>query len=257
MRPSRIAVPATLVLGIGILAAAITRDARSTSSSCSSVLGSEICTWVVTEGATPVELGATIPLTLIEDVPTDVDMVWPPRELASIPMPAAAREALGIDRLGINWEAHGHPPATFMTQHFDFHFYSITAAEVRGIDCGDESKPVDVPAPYTLPDIDVPGMGTFVGLCVPHMGMHAMPVSEVEETDRFEATMMLGYYSGQPVFFEPMISRDLLLRRSDFDLEMPTVPNLPAGVRYPTEFRADYMAGSDEYRLVFNGFDRP
>lgn len=256
MNARRLATSGALLLTAALTLAAVTKDASSTSSSCTDVLGSEVCTWVVTDGATPVELGATIPLALIENVPTDVEMVWPPQELASVPLPAAAREALGIERLGINWEAHGHPPATFLTQHFDFHFYSISEEQVRAIDCADLSKPAEVPASYALPDIDVPGMGTFVGLCVPHMGMHAMPASEVDDTEPFGASLLVGYYAGRPVFFEPMISRDMLLERSSFTLEMPEVHDLPAGVRYPASFRAEYAAGADAYRLVFTGFEQ-
>jgi hypothetical protein len=255
MRSFRFAIPVALVLTVGALAAAATGSARSTSSSCAPVLGAEVCTWVVMEGSTPIELGATIPLALIEAVPTDVEMVWPPQELAALPMPVEARTALGIDHLGINWEAHGHPPASFLTQHFDFHFYNIPESRVRQIDCADESKPEHLPAPYALPDIDIPGMGVLTGLCVPNMGMHAMPEDEVHETHPFEASMMLGYYAGHPIFFEPMVSRELLLSRSDFALEMPAVQNLPVGVRYPTEFRAEYVADDDAYRLVFGGFD--
>lgn len=254
MNAPRIATSAALLLTVGISVAAVARDAPSTSSSCATVLEAEVCTWVVTDGATPIELGATIPLALVEDVPTDVEMIWPPQELASVPLPAIAREALGIERLGINWEAHGHPPSTFLTEHFDFHFYSIGEERVRAIDCADVSKPAEIPTSYALPDISVPGMGTFVGLCVPHMGMHAMPASEVDETEPFEASMLVGYYSGSPIFFEPMVSRDLLLERSSFTLEMPPVRNLPHGVRYPTSFRAEYVANSDSYRLVFSGF---
>jgi hypothetical protein len=253
MTASRIAASAALVLTVGFLAAVPAHE-RTTSSSCAVALGTEVCTWVVLQGATPVELGATIPLSLIEGVPADAPMVWPPEELVSLPMPAAAREGLGIDHLGINWEAHGHPPATFMTRHFDFHFYSISDAEVRAIDCADSSKPVDLPASYALPDIDVPGMGAFIGLCVPNMGMHAMHASQVEETAPFEASMILGYYSGRPIFFEPMVSQRLLLERADFTLEMPVPHGLPAGVRYPSSFRAEYLAGSDSYQLVFSGF---
>jgi hypothetical protein len=180
--------------------------------------------------------------------------VWPPQQLATVAMPAEARDALGIDHLGINWEAHGHPPASFLTQHFDFHFYSITEAEVRAIDCADESKPAQLPARYTLPDIDVPGMGVFVGLCVPHMGMHAMPAGEVHETHPFEASMMLGYYRAEPIFFEPMVSRDLLLSKTDFSLPVPAIDGLPMGVRYPREVRAEYDADEALYRLTFTGF---
>jgi len=254
MNSRNMAVPFVLVLAVGILTAATRGDTGSTSSSCTDVLGSEVCTWVVTDGDDPVELGATIPLALIEAVPADAEMVWPPKELAVVPLPIEARAALGIDHLGINWEAHGHPPVSFLTQHFDFHFYNVTEAEVGAIDCSDESRPSKLPAHYALPDIEVPGMGVLVGLCVPHMGMHAMPEAEVHETDPFQASMMLGYYGGEPIFFEPMISRDLLLSRSDFSLPVPAIEALPAGVRYPSEFRAEYDAAEQQYRMVFSGF---
>lgn len=67
--------------------------------------------------------------------------------------------------------------------------------------------------------------------------------------------MMLGYYGGEPIFFEPMISRDLLLRRSNFSLPVPAIEGLRAGVRYPSEFRAEYDAAEEQYRMVFSGFN--
>jgi hypothetical protein len=246
---------AALVLGLGSLAAAVVENPRSTHSSCAMVLDSEVCTRVVSEGSEVVELSATIPMSLVDAVPADAEMVWPPQELVAIDLPDEARTALGIDHMGINWEAHGHPPTSFLSQHFDFHFYSVTQKEVLAIDCSDESKPTSLPARYALPDIDVPGMGVLVGLCVPQMGMHAMPEGDVVETDAFDASMMIGYYAGEPVFFEPMVSRDLLIERADFELSMPALENTPSGVRYPTRFRAKYEAAEDAYRLIFSGFD--
>jgi hypothetical protein len=181
-------------------------------------------------------------------------MVWPPQQLAAIELPVEARTSLGIDHLGVNWEAHGHPPAPFMTPHFDFHFYNASQSEVRAIDCSDDTKPSKLPARHTLPDIDVPGLGVLVGLCVPEMGMHAMTEEELKATDPFEATIVMGYYGGDPIYFEPMISRERLLEKSDFGLPVPTIENLPAGVHYPSEFRAEYDAAQEHYRLVFTGF---
>lgn len=248
---------ATMVLGLSVATVAATsgRGRRATSQSCATVLDAEVCTWLVTERGEPVAMGATVPMSLVEAVPGDAEMVWPPQELGSVPMPEDARRLLGIDHLGINWEAHGHPPATFLTQHFDFHFYSIAQRVVRGIDCADDSKPSRLPAGYTLPDIDVPGMGILTGLCVPNMGMHAMLKEETTETEPFEASMMLGYYRGDPVFFEPMVSRDLLRQRRDFVLPMPRVEDLPEGVRYPTAFKAEYDADAEGYRLTFSDFE--
>jgi hypothetical protein len=250
----RLAMSLALLLSVPTLAAPSAPGRRSTSRSCATVLGSQVCTWAVMEGSKAVELDATVPLALIEAVPADAEMVWPPEELASIPLPAEAREALGVDHMGINWEAHGHPPAHFMTPHFDFHFYNITPSQVQAIDCEDDSKPARLPAGYALPDVDVPGLGTLVGLCVPRMGMHAMERQETKETDPFQASMMLGYYAGKPIFFEPMVARARLLQASDFELDVPAVDGLPPGIVYPSRLRAEYDATGKQYRLIFSGF---
>ena len=255
MVTKRMAAALAVVLTMALITvAAAPERSGTTTTSCASVLGSEVCTWVVMDGGRATELGATIPMTLVEAAPSGGEMVWPPQELASLRLPAAARETLGLDHLGINWEAHGHPPASFLTEHFDFHFYNVPSTEVSAIDCSDLSKPAHEPAGYALPDIDVPGMGTFIGLCVPSMGMHAMLADEVDDTDPFTADMLIGYYGASPIFFEPMMSRALLRMREDFTVAMPEVTTLPEGVRYPSAFRAEYDAAAKAYRLVFTGF---
>ena len=232
-------------------AAAQTPDGDSRT--CALVAGQEVCTWVRADRGAIVELGAAVPLALIEGVDLNAEMTWPPAQLAAIPLPGQARDGLGIDHFGINWEAHGHPPGPFMTPHFDFHFYSVTGQELEALDCADPSKPSSLPAGYALPDIDVPGLGMLLGLCVPRMGMHAMPADEMESEAPFSATMVMGYYGGEAIFFEPMVSRDRLLARSSFELDVPRV-HLPDGVRYPTRFSASYDGANDRYELVMTGF---
>ncbi len=254
MHSKHVSTSVALVLSTVITTPGLAQEAHSTPRSCSRVLASEVCTWVVMEGDAAVELGATIPIAIVEAVPSDAEMVWPPEELAAVTLPAEARAALGIDHLGINWEAHGHPPGPFLTPHFDFHFYSLSPSEVQAIDCSDDTKPSTLPAGHTLPDVDVPELGLLVGLCVPRMGMHAMAEEEMEATDPFQGTLVVGYYGGEVISFEPMISRELLLEKSDFALGVPAIENLPPGVRYPSEFRAEYDAAGKQYRMVFTGF---
>ena len=237
--------------------AGFSKEPRATLESCEGVLQHEVCTWVVMEGANAVELGATIPMGLVEAVPADAEMKWPPEELEAIPFPAEARASLGIDHLGINWEAHGHPPGPFLTPHFDFHFYNLSEGEVGVVNCEDETKPESLPKGYTLPDVEIEGLGVLLGLCVPRMGMHGLPTKDLEAAGPFSATMLIGYYEGQGIFFEPMVSRDRLLERSSFVLSVPAVTDLPAGVHYPSELRAEYDAAKDEYRLVMTGFNTP
>jgi hypothetical protein len=255
MLTKRMAVVVALFTMVGFAPGIVGPEGNGTTSSCATVLESQVCTWVVMEDGVAKELGATIPMAVIESVSAGGEMVWPPREMVAVPFPREAREALGVDHLGLNWEAHGHPPATFATPHFDFHFYSIDQDEVRAIDCTDESKPAGLPEAYALPDIDVPGLGHFVGLCVPAMGMHAMPVPEVDETEPFEASMLIGYYGRMPIFLEPMVSWEMLLKKSAVSLPVPEIDGLLEGVRYPRTFHGEYEAETDSYRLVFTGFD--
>lgn len=255
MRPRHTAIPVALLIPIAVAIPAARGQNASTVESCARVADSEVCTWVTMDGESVSALGATVPLDLVEGVPLDAEMVWPPAPMGSVPLPAEARAALGVDHLGINWEAHGHPPGPFLAPHFDFHFYNLTQEEVGAIDCSNEQKPPTLPSGHSLPDIEIPGMGVLIGLCVPHMGMHAMTDDLIEGAEPFEASLVLGYYGGTPVFFEPMISRDRLLEKTDIELTVPAIDDLPRGVRYPTRFRAEYDEADRQYRMVFTGFD--
>ncbi len=164
---------------------------------------------------------------------------------ASIDLPGVVSAQTALKQLTIDWVPGGHPPASFVTPHFDFHFYTITPAEIAAIDCKDERKPSAPPAGYALPDIPLPpdmvhmmGVPTLVGLCVPHMGMHGFPEAEIARTDVFEGTMVVGYYRGQLTFVEPMITKATLMKKTSFDLPIPPVPGF-SGV-LPRTFHADY-----------------
>jgi hypothetical protein len=50
------------------------------------------------------------------------------------------------------------------------------------------------------------------------MGMHSLLTSELESTDTFRGSMVIGYYHGTPIFIEPMLTRSLLLEKRSFDL---------------------------------------
>jgi len=152
------------------------------------------------------------------------------------------------------WEPHGHPPGPYLTPHFDFHFYSVSRADVQAIDCADATKPAQLAAGYELADVTIEPIGHLVGLCVPQMGMHALPAAELVSTTPFEKTMVLGYYEGQSIFVEPMITRAALLARHSFTLDIPEIPGRPAASRYPRKFRADYDAVGQEYTFTFHDF---
>ncbi len=226
---------------------------------CADVYQAELCTWARMQGTTVVAVGATVPMASIANAPDDEHMAWPPVPAATLRMPESAQQQSGLTELYMFWEAHGHPPGPYLTPHFDFHFYTITPAERTAIDCADQTKPSVLPAGYSLPDVTLPpemaemaGVSTLIGLCVAQMGMHSLLTSELESTDVFRGSMVLGYYHGTPIFIEPMLTRALLLEQRSFDLPIPSIPGM-AGA-YPRAFHAEYDAQQQVYHFVFSDF---
>lgn len=226
---------------------------------CADVFTAQVCTWAKTKGKNLVEAGAVVPLASIENAPAEQPMAWPPAAAAEIDMPEPVGEQGGLTQLTMYWEPGGHPPGAFMTPHFDFHFYTVPASERAAMDCKDVSKPASLPAGYGLPDIPLPpemaqmlGVPVLIGVCVPQMGMHAVPVSDIERKDAFSGSMVIGYYKAKPIFFEPMISKATLMEKKSFDLPIPNVPGL-AGA-HPTRFHAEYDAAQQAYRFTFSRF---
>jgi hypothetical protein len=226
---------------------------------CADVFGGAVCTWERMNGAELMEVGATIPIASIENAPANAPMAWPPASVASLDLGATTRQQTGVVQLTVNWEAGGHPPVAFLNPHVDFHFYAIPAAEMNAIDCVDTTKPATLPAGYGLPDIQLPpemagmiGVSTLVGLCVPKMGMHAIVQSDLDRTDAFDGTLVVGYDRGTPIFVGPMISKAMLMRKASFDLPMPVVPGYAKSL--PTRFRAEFDADSASYRFILSEF---
>jgi hypothetical protein len=218
------------------------------------VYGASVCTWAEVDGEHVTKVGAVIPLSSIENAPNEMEMVWPPMQAATIALPDVARRQTGLLSLKVYWEAHGHPPGPYLVPHFDFHFYTTTSEETTAVDCSDVSEPSELPAGYVLPDVEIPGIGKLIGLCVPEMGMHALLASEMNSDQAFSGTMVVGYYSARPIFLEPMITRDLLLERRTFSLDVPEVTGFGPGVSAPTHFEAEYDTAAQAYRFVLSGF---
>jgi hypothetical protein len=251
----------TLVVSVLLLAASAcgtTKPAgpKEIAGDCQPAYGASICTWAEMADNQLVAFGATIPLVTIDSAPHEMAMVWPPVPAAVIRLPEQARTAVGVDHLSFFWEAHGHPPASFMTPHFDFHFYVISDSAREAIDCSNKTKPSAIPADYTLPDVDIPQLGMLTGLCVPKMGMHAIEGNVANAATSMTGSMVYGYYAQKPIFYEPMISRAMLQERRSFTLPVPPQGNLPAGVKYPTRFEAVYDSTTPAYRFVFTGFSQ-
>ena len=226
---------------------------------CVDAFQSRVCSWARMQGKTVLEVGVMLPVAAIENVPNEDPMAWPPVPAATLQLPDSGQQQSGLTQFTMFWEAMGHPPAPYMTPHFDFHFYTIPAAERSAIDCSDTSKPSELPAGYALPDVPLPpemvkltGVSTLVGICVPQMGMHSLLATELQSQTTFRGSMVIGYYHGKAIFIEPMISRAMLLEKRSFDLPIPGIPGLSG--TYPRVFHAEYDTQQNAYHFAFSDF---
>ena len=226
---------------------------------CGAVFKAQVCTWARTRGDSVLDAGAVVPMASIDGAPADAKMGWPPVAETKVKLPPAVQAKIGLSHLTVYWEAMGHPPVQFMTPHFDFHFYVVPVGEETTYDCKDLAKPATLPAGYVLPDEVLPpdmakmiGVSTLIGLCVPGMGMHSLPTSEMERKDTFRGNMVIGYYGGKPIFIEPMLTQAMLMEKKSFDLPIPTIPGLSG--MYPRTFHAEYDEKGQSYRFTFSGF---
>jgi hypothetical protein len=101
--------------------------------------------------------------------------------------------------------------------------------------------------------MDIPELGNLIGLCVPQMGMHSINEEEMNATELFDGSMIVGFYKTETIFIEPMIARDKLLAREDFDLVVPRgLVDRGPNIAWPTSFKAVYDEDANAYQFVFS-----
>lgn len=236
---------------LAVAGGAPARTGEATEGPCGEAFGAKVCTSYRTKAGKITEISLSVPVAAIEQAPANPPMVWPPKSDASVDFAPAVTEQTGFTFASVYWEPHGHPPQVYMAPHFDFHFYFAPSAQVESVDCKDTTKPRLLPAAYELPDVDIPHIGKLVGVCVPAMGMHAVPSGDLAPGKRWEGSMLAGYYGGKPLFIEPMITSAMLLRKRSFSLAIPEIEAVP-NVRYPKRFRGVYDAHAQSYRFVLS-----
>lgn len=240
-----------LVTVLAFAASAGAQVERPTTTMCDTLFGAKICTSYQMRAGKISELTLRVPVAMVEHAPADFAMVWPPHPDLNVRFAPEVQKQTGFTYASIWWEAHGHPPAAFMVPHFDLHFFFAPEQMIETIDCKDMVKPSAVPAGYVLPDLTDPHIGKMVGACVPDMGMHAVPTTDLTLKSGWKASMMVGYYGAKPVFFEPMVSNSLLLQKQSFTLAVPQDIQPVAHVRYPKRFRAVYRPAAKAYDFTF------
>ena len=157
-------------------------------------------------------------------------------------LPVDSSPGLPFRWLSVNWNPAGHHNTPYARAHFDFHFNIAERSRVEAIapgrcgelaDCGDFKRATRPVPPRYLPSgyIDV-------GAVVPRMGNHLLDSQSPELGDSlpFSHTFIYGAYEGELIFWEPMITLEVLesTRDSCFAIRQPQAFK-QAGY-YPTQY---------------------
>lgn len=150
-----------------------------------------------------------------------------PHELQEfiLPLPKTAH-IRPYKHVTLDWNPHGHEPDTIYTRpHFDMHFYFISNEFRQKITCmGEDEIPcLKQPAPKYIPSQYAP---TPAG--VPKMGWHWVDLLAPEFNGGiFTRTFIYGYYMGNIIFVEPMVTLEYLETRQT------SVKSVRRPARYP------------------------
>jgi hypothetical protein len=159
-----------------------------------------------------------------------------------------------INHVSIDWNPMGHPPMNVYTiPHFDLHFYGISMAKVAAIDCQRPYvvDPALVPEGYMLPDPEAPDA------CVPQMGVHALPATDLVDGFEFWETMIYGYNDNAMIFIEPMIAQRFFLEKRSIEKELIYTESQLAALgqdAVPQHYAVTYDETTDRYIIEFADF---
>lgn len=226
------AIAATLPL-VGVLAAACGSDSTAPAAATEidgpsvTVASGTAHTFVMKSDTGITRVGIALSDAALAALP-DTDAMW------TLPLPTGV-SAAPWDHAELNWNAHGHPPIPiYGLPHFDFHFYRITPSTQMAIPGGPDATPVA--AQYVPTDYESQVMA------VPMMGVHWVDSLAAEyHGHTFDKTFIYGFYNGNLIFVEPMVT--LAYLQSHPDASAPV--KQPAAVQFPGRYPASYSVQYD------------
>lgn len=153
------------------------------------------------------------------------------------------------EHFDLEWNPEGHePPGIYDIPHFDLHFYMISEVEKMMITDADLAEVL--PDAQFWPETYFPTPGF-----VPIMGKHWLS-SETGEVNGevFDQTFIYGSYNGNFIFYEPMITLDYLMEKTDeeYTIFQPDVFQR-TGYYYPTTYSISYDEENNEYLILLEG----
>lgn len=160
-----------------------------------------------------------------------------------------------FDHVGINWQPEGHPPPMVYTHpHFDVHFYMVSE-EQR--DVMTPADPAFVEKAMRAPDAAAVPPGYVADpIAIPGMGTHWADMNSHEfHGQLFTNTMIFGFYDGEMIFIEPMMTKAFLESQPNESKTIALPAQVPTPGAYPTTYRARHDAAAGEYRIELLDFE--
>lgn len=158
-------------------------------------------TFIEVNGETPKSIGVAI---------SDAALSNLPHELSEFELPLPGKMDLPpYEHVTLDWNPHGHDPeGIYSNPHFDIHFYFVSNQLRSSITCmnADAANCMQAPPASAIPTQYGPTPGG-----VPKMGWHWVNLLAPEfNGGTFTHTYIYGYYKGQNIFLEPMVTLDYL-----------------------------------------------
>jgi hypothetical protein len=155
--------------------------------------------------------------------------------------------AAGYNHAELDWNPNGHEPLQiYGYPHFDFHFYMVGDDELGTIIPGPDTVAVE---PQYIPKDYVSGV-----MAVPNMGVHWIDTLSSEfRGQQFTTTFIYGFYHGNMLFVEPMITREYLETHPDVTIPVKQPAAFQTPGYYPTKYSIHYDAGKKEYTVALEG----
>lgn len=202
-------------------------------------------TWVEVDSENaPLRIGMTLTEGALTGLPSQARVM-------SLDYPEVAVGTL-YKHMMFDWAPSGHPPSVYAGYpHFDFHFYMLSEAERLQISAGNDDTPI---APEYMPEeyIPVPGLGTYA---FPRMGVHYVD-SEAPELNGqpFTKTLIYGFFEGEMIFVEPMITVDYFGSHPTDTLQIKQPEAYKRSGYYPTAYRIEYDAEEQAFDIFLTDF---
>ncbi|TYC59203.1 hypothetical protein FMN52_06765 [Marinobacter sp. BW6] len=173
----------------------------------------------------------------------------------SLPMPDTGPQT-GYDHVVLDWNPAGHiPEGVYNVPHFDVHFYLISDGEREAITFHGEGRELAMAAPD--PQLVPAGYVIPPDAAVDKMGMHGLdPAGHEFHGQPFSHNFIYGYYKGELMFVEPMVSLAFLesLPEMTSPVKQPQRYSYPAW--YPATYRVGFDAGKGEYTIALQNLAR-